>query len=164
MKCAWNMLITLWATEINHFKSCPKPIMSSLFSVRPCYNTTPRPLTACNSEASGINFSSLYNSAASCIWFLSVFPQHTIGEPSPKPPCILFSGWIVGAGAPDHTKALLCLWFLWVKDVFPILGPCLEMSNILKACLVLIISFSVCDWCLPAWMYKALLCPKRSYS
>ena len=115
-------------------------LISSLSSV---LNTAPRSLTACNSEMSAI--SSL--SAASTV---AVPVAYGRGDLHQAPP-VLCSEWPVGGGSPDCSVRTCCASSPFRSEMSsPFVGPCLEMSSILQACLVLIISsLFVTDVCLP---------------
>lgn len=112
-----------------------------------CYRTTPRLLTACTSEMSAVcNFSSLYNSAAAVFGFFTSPCSHgTQSVNLQQTPCAFYPQCIVGGGAPDCSMRIRAMAPLGQRRPPPILGSCLEMSNVLQACLVLIISSCVCD-------------------
>lgn len=115
-------------------------LTASLFSVRLCYRTIPRPLTACNPEASAVINSSAA-SASPCSHSARPGSLH----PTHLPFILRVECWWGFAPLPWE-NCCACGSF-GPQTASLSAGPCLEMSNAWQACLVLIVSSCVCDWC-----------------
>ena len=131
------------ATEINPWNVVRRPSYVIFVFSEIVLQHNSRTLAACNSEMS----------AAVITWVLRApLPVPTAHEQwaPTSPTCVLFPGDYWWRVTWPLCESLLCLRFLRVQDSVPFVGPCLEMSHVLRACPVLIISSCVCDWCLPA--------------
>lgn len=139
----WFFFFFKWATEINPWNVVRRSSNVIFVFSEIVLQRNSQTLTACNWEMS----------AAVITWVLRApLPVPTAQDQwtSTSPTCISLPVVCWWRFTWPLCESLLCLWFLQVQDSFPFVGPCLEMSRVLWACLVLIISSCVCDWCLPA--------------
>lgn len=144
----WSVHETCWlffltSNRNKPLKCCQRPSNVIFVFSEIVLQHNSQTLTACNSETSAVVIT----------WVLRAplrVPTAHDQWTSASPTCILLP-WFAGGDSPGRSVRACCACsFFRSKTASPLLGPCLEMSHVLQACLVLIISSCVCDWCLPA--------------